>query len=89
MNCQCSSCSISQLHGACPGSEFKGFSVTIPFKEDALECCAEVDPLARKIGAVNTLILDEGAMGLMGYNTDCMAAISAVEAGLPARDDGE
>ncbi|KAH9329302.1 hypothetical protein KI387_001410, partial [Taxus chinensis] len=28
--------------------DFAGFSVTIPFKEAALECCDEVDPLAQK-----------------------------------------
>ena len=32
------------------------FSVTIPHKEAALEASDEVDPVAKQIGAVNTLI---------------------------------
>jgi len=67
---------------------FGGFSVTIPFKEDALACCSWVDPLAARIGAVNTLVRDEQTGALKGYNTDCHAAIAAVEAGLPPRNDG-
>ncbi|KAJ7522528.1 hypothetical protein O6H91_18G015700 [Diphasiastrum complanatum] len=59
------------------GSDFSGFSVTIPFKEDALRCCDEVDPIAQAIGAVNTIIRRDGK--LIGYNTDCEAAISAIE----------
>ena len=27
------------------GDDYCGFSVTIPHKEDALKCCAEVDPV--------------------------------------------
>lgn len=41
----------------------------------------ELDPLAAKIGAVNTLVRMPGG-GLKGYNTDCQAAIAAIEAGL-------
>lgn len=60
---------------------FDGFSVTIPHKETALKCCAEVDPVAAQIGAVNTLVrLPSG--GWKGYNTDWLAAIDAVEQGL-------
>ncbi len=42
---------------------FKGFSVTIPHKENALNYvkakCGFIEPLAEKIGAVNTLVFDE------------------------------
>ncbi|MGL4483344.1 MAG: shikimate kinase [Anaerovoracaceae bacterium] len=48
--------------------EFKGINVTIPYKEEALELCDEVDELARRIGCVNTVINIDGK--LCGYNTD-------------------
>lgn len=59
-------------------SDFIGFSVTIPHKEDALEVCAEVDPVAKQIGAVNTLVRQPDGT-LKGYNTDYVAAIEAIE----------
>ena len=60
------------------GDSFAGFSVTIPHKEDALACCAVVDPIAEKIGAVNTLVRQHDGT-LKGYNTDYSAAIDAIE----------
>ncbi|KAH7405267.1 hypothetical protein KP509_15G063200 [Ceratopteris richardii] len=63
-------------------SDFAGFSVTIPHKETALECCDEVDPLAKAIGAINTIVKRRNDGKLIGYNTDCEGAISAIEDGL-------
>ncbi|CAI5500720.1 unnamed protein product, partial [Closterium sp. Naga37s-1] len=67
--------------------DFKGFSVTIPHKLAALECCQDVEPLAKSIGAANTIIRGEGGR-LMGYNTDCMAAIETIEDGLRQAEGG-
>ena len=61
--------------------DFTGFSVTIPHKEAALQACAEVDPVAASIGAVNTLVRLPGG-GFKGYNTDWEAAVDAIEMGL-------
>ncbi|EFJ08617.1 hypothetical protein SELMODRAFT_269650 [Selaginella moellendorffii] len=61
--------------------DFGGFSVTIPFKEDALKCCDEVESSAKAIGAVNTIIRRADGK-FVGYNTDCEAAISAIEDGV-------
>lgn len=47
----------------------------------ALDCADEADPLASSIGAANTLMRQPGG-GLKAYNTDCSAAISAVESAL-------
>jgi shikimate dehydrogenase len=47
---------------------FAGLNVTIPHKEAAFALCDEVAPLARKAGAVNTLIFVEGR--ILGRNTD-------------------
>lgn len=65
--------------------DFAGFSVTIPHKEAALQCCDEVEPVAQSIGAVNTIVRRQSDGKLIGYNTDYMGAISAVEDGLKGR----
>lgn len=52
----------------------RGLSVTIPHKEAALKRADEVDPLAKKIGAANTLVISEdGRIG--AFNTDYAGAI--------------
>lgn len=45
-----------------------GASVTIPFKESVLPLLDEVDPAARAIGAINTIVSRSDR--LVGYNTD-------------------
>ncbi|MBA7606681.1 Shikimate dehydrogenase (NADP(+)) [subsurface metagenome] len=46
----------------------KGLNVTIPHKVAILNLLDKLDPLAEKIGAVNTIVNDDGV--LTGYNTD-------------------
>ncbi len=48
-----------------------GFSVTIPHKRRILRYLDHVDPLARRIGAVNTVVRKAGRW--RGYNTDADA----------------
>lgn len=48
--------------------EFKAINVTIPYKRDVIPYLSAIDPLAEKIGAVNTIVNRDGA--LTGYNTD-------------------
>ncbi|KAK8269466.1 hypothetical protein V6Z12_D11G132100 [Gossypium hirsutum] len=66
-------------------SDFAGFSVGIPHKEAAIRCCDEVHPTAKSIGAVNTIVRRPMDGKLIGYNTDCEAAISAIEDALTER----
>eukprot|EP00850_Spirogloea_muscicola_P012794 SM000084S23130 [mRNA] locus=s84:280069:283935:+ [translate_table: standard] len=66
--------------------DFAGFSVTIPHKLAALQACDEVDPVAKAIGAVNTIVRRPEDGKLVGYNTDWEAAICAVEDGLRAAE---
>ena len=47
---------------------FRGVSVTVPHKRSVLALVDEVEPLAEKIGAVNTIVNENGR--LKGYNTD-------------------
>ncbi|KAI3880790.1 hypothetical protein MKX03_034691 [Papaver bracteatum] len=67
-------------------ADFAGFSCTIPHKEAALKCCDEVDPIAKLIGAVNTIVRRPSDGKLIGYNTDYIGAISAIEVGLRGSD---
>jgi shikimate dehydrogenase len=53
-----------------------GMSVTIPFKTDVIPCLDGLDPLAERIGAVNTIVNRDGF--LMGYNTDGLGAMRAL-----------
>jgi shikimate dehydrogenase len=46
----------------------RGLNVTIPHKVTVIPFLDELDPLAQRIGAVNTIVNDDGA--LTGYNTD-------------------
>lgn len=67
---------------------FKGFSVTIPHKQNALNFVRErqgfIEPLAEKIGAVNTLVIGNRAssiehrVSINAYNTDYAAALDAI-----------
>jgi len=51
----------------------KGASVTIPFKESVMDHLNWIDPMALDIGAVNTLVNEDGI--LKGYNTDSRAGV--------------
>ncbi|KAF3785944.1 Bifunctional 3-dehydroquinate dehydratase/shikimate dehydrogenase [Nymphaea thermarum] len=62
--------------------DFPAFSCGIPHKEAAVLCCDEVEPVAKCIGAVNTIVRRPRDGKLIGYNTDYYAAISAIEDGL-------
>ncbi len=54
----------------------KGLNVTIPHKVAILPFLDELDPLAEKIGAVNTIVNDDGV--LRGYNTDATGFLQAL-----------
>jgi shikimate dehydrogenase len=54
----------------------KGASITIPHKESVLACLDDIDPTARRIRAVNTIVNDDGS--LKGFNTDCDGVIQAL-----------
>ena len=48
--------------------DFLGLNVTVPYKSDVIAYLAEIDPLAERIGAVNTLVRTQGRY--RAYNTD-------------------
>lgn len=66
-----------------------GGNVTVPHKEAAFRACAERDPVAQALGAVNTLWLESGR--LCGANTDVHGFLANLDAAEPewARALGE
>lgn len=59
------------------GLNVLGLNVTVPYKSDVIGCLQEIDELAEKIGAVNTLVRTEG--GYKGYNTDISGLYRAMQ----------
>ena len=63
----------------------RGLSVTIPHKVAVIPFLDELDPLAQRIGAVNTIVNDDGV--LTGYNTDATGFLQALlERGVEPRE---
>jgi shikimate dehydrogenase len=51
-----------------PKGGYNGCNLTIPLKEEAMQVLANIDPFAKFIGAVNTVIIKDGFF--VGTNTD-------------------
>lgn len=54
-----------------------GMNVTVPYKQAVMDALTGLDPLAEQIGAVNTLVREEG--GYRGYNTDALGFLRELE----------
>jgi len=70
---------VKRLENAVEGLRalnMKGASVTIPYKTAVMPYLDDIDELAERIGAVNTICNDRGR--LVGYNTDCEAALNVL-----------
>lgn len=61
---------------------FRGYSVTIPHKQAVVAAMDEVEPLALRLQAVNTVVVRDGRFH--GYNTDVAGALISIEEALPA-----
>jgi len=59
-----------------------GFNVTVPHKTDIMPFLDEIDPLAKAIGAVNTVKNQEGK--LIGYNTDGRGYVRGLKEEIPS-----
>jgi shikimate dehydrogenase len=55
----------------------RGYGVTMPHKVTIMEYLDHIDPVALEIGAVNTVVNDNGV--LTGYNLDWLGAVLALE----------
>ena len=69
------------LQAAAGDPTWAGFSLTMPLKLAALPLLTETEPLARAVGAVNTVVPRSG--GVAGANTDVPGMVAALrEAGM-------
>jgi shikimate dehydrogenase len=57
--------------------DFHGLNVTMPHKNAVMKYLDETDATAKSIGAVNTILNDEGR--LVGFNTDGIGAMRALK----------
>ncbi len=67
---------------ALPALNFSGCNLTIPHKLQALDIVDEVDPVARKIGAISCVVVrDEGS--LFGTNNDWLGFLGNLRQSVP------
>lgn len=64
---------------------FRGLSVTIPHKINIMAHLDAIDPLARNVGCVNTVVNDNGS--LTGFITDGLGTLRAFEQANVSLDD--
>ena len=68
---------INELDTFLKEKKFKGVNVTIPYKTTVIPYLDSLDDSARKIGAVNTIVNNNGK--LKGYNTDYYGFLYTLE----------
>jgi 3-dehydroquinate dehydratase / shikimate dehydrogenase len=68
---------LKDFLAAIPKFGVKGFAVTIPHKQEIIAHLDGCDPLAERIGAVNTVVVRGGGK-LYGYNTDYVGVLRAL-----------
>lgn len=70
---------VTDLHAAIQGIRalnIRGCSVTLPHKVAVMDLLDHVDPMARQIGAVNTIVNEKGRLD--GFNSDSPGAMAAL-----------
>ncbi|PIE35280.1 shikimate dehydrogenase [candidate division KSB3 bacterium] len=78
---------VDDVKGAIRGMRalhIRGLSVTMPHKREVMHYLDWIDPVAERIGAVNTVVNDNGC--LKGYNTDWVGFVRSLEAQTPIQD---
>jgi shikimate dehydrogenase len=73
---------IEQALRALPILGFRGCNLTIPHKQTALSLVDRVEPLARRIGAVNTIVIGPDGM-IEGRNTDAFGFFESLRGAIP------
>lgn len=71
---------VTDVEGAVRGMRalgIRGLGVSMPYKQEVMRYIDALDPVAARIGAVNTLVNDGGA--ITGHNTDWIGAARALE----------
>jgi shikimate dehydrogenase len=77
---------IAEFLGSVAARGFAGGNVTVPHKEAAFTACAELTPVARRLGAANTLWLRDAR--LCGDNTDAYGFAANLDEQAPGWRNG-
>lgn len=75
---------LSVVVSAVRAMGIRGLTCTIPHKVEVMKYLDEIDPIAKKIGAVNTVVNEYGK--LKGYNTDWLGTVTPLEEVTPLQD---
>ena len=80
---------LAQALRALPVLGFSGCNLTIPHKVAAMSLVDRVDPVAQRIGAINTVVVQQDG-SLAGFNTDAYGYLHSLMAEAPqwSPDDG-
>ena len=73
---------LAQVVKALPHMGFKGANLTVPHKEAVFGLVDHVDPVAERIGAINTLVIDDAGR-MTGRNTDGFGFIENLRQSAP------
>lgn len=76
--------SVGELLKSARSLGFNGLNITHPCKQLVLQHLDEVAPDALRLGAVNTVVIEDGRF--IGYNTDFSGFASALASGLPGAE---
>ena len=83
---ECDTARLPAVLGEC-GPQWAGLSLTMPLKRAVLPLLDQIEPLAREVGAANTVVFSGGRRH--GHNTDVPGMIAALaEAGVIGAPDG-
>ena len=72
---------LPELLDAAQRLGFTGLNITFPCKQAIIPLLDELSPEARGIGAVNTVVFQDGKR--IGHNTDCLGFAEGLRRGLP------
>ncbi|ACV75681.1 MAG: shikimate dehydrogenase [Zymomonas mobilis] len=78
---------LAQAIKALPAWGMRGVNVTVPHKQAVIPLLDEIDPLAKKAGAVNIVRVAEDGR-LQGYNSDITGFMEALQPAIKAQGAG-
>ncbi len=79
-----SAAALSDIRTMARRLRLRGLAVTTPYKVSIMKHLDMIEPLARSIGAVNTVVCD--GRRLLGFNTDASAGVSTLAEALASLD---
>lgn len=68
---------LNEVINMLKSGELSGINITIPYKEKIIKYVDKLDEIAQKIGAINTIKIENGS--LVGYNTDYYGIVETLK----------